>query len=158
MNYPVNPWCKNYWGLSRFSGISIGCAVLLYIGGGLPRIGPLVSQTKQTEYTLYFRPKWQNLYPISDYKSLKMIPFGAAHMYLYAFYMGDTYLRWSDQPHRKSLEKPKFSWWAAWRPSRPGLCVHRLNDRHTEPKSQCWGRPWKQCGGLLAEMSCPTGG
>ena len=26
----------------------------------------MVSQTKQTEYTPYFRPKWQNLYPISD--------------------------------------------------------------------------------------------
>ena len=26
----------------------------------------MVSQTKQTQYTPYFRPKWQNLYPISD--------------------------------------------------------------------------------------------
>ena len=26
----------------------------------------MVSQTKQTEYAPYFRPKWQNLYPISD--------------------------------------------------------------------------------------------
>ena len=26
----------------------------------------VASQTKQTEYTPYFRPKWQNLYPISD--------------------------------------------------------------------------------------------
>ena len=26
----------------------------------------MVSQTKQIEHTTYFRPKWQNLYPISD--------------------------------------------------------------------------------------------
>ena len=42
----------------------------------------MVSQTKQTDYTPYFRPKWQNLYPISDQKCLKMVPFGAAHTYM----------------------------------------------------------------------------
>ena len=39
----------------------------------------MVSHTKQAEYTPYFRPKWQNLYPISDQKCLKTVPFGAAH-------------------------------------------------------------------------------
>ena len=42
----------------------------------------MVSQTKQTDYTPHFRPKWQNLYPISDKKCLKMIPFGVAHTYM----------------------------------------------------------------------------
>ena len=39
----------------------------------------MVSQNKQAECTPYFRPKWQNLYPISDQKRLKTVPFGAAH-------------------------------------------------------------------------------
>ena len=37
------------------------------------------SQTKQTEYTPYFRPKWQ--------KCLKMVPFRVAHTW-YGLYMG----------------------------------------------------------------------
>ena len=40
-----------------FSSLSMATHVTLKV----------VSQTKQTEYTPYFRPKWQNLYPISDY-------------------------------------------------------------------------------------------
>ena len=42
----------------------------------------MAPQTKQTEYTPYSRPKWQNLYLISDYKCLKMIPIGAAHIHI----------------------------------------------------------------------------
>ena len=42
----------------------------------------MVSQSKQTEYIPYFRPKWQNLYPISDKKCLKMTPFRAAHTHM----------------------------------------------------------------------------
>ena len=45
----------------------------------------MVSQTKQTEYTPYFRhpiSDWKNLYPISDQRCSKMIPFGAAHTYM----------------------------------------------------------------------------
>ena len=33
---------------------------------GNTRYSKNLSQTKQTEYTPYFRPKWQNLYPILD--------------------------------------------------------------------------------------------
>ena len=32
--------------------------------------------------TPYFRPKWQNPYPISDYRCWKMKPFVAAHTYM----------------------------------------------------------------------------
>ena len=42
----------------------------------------MVSQAKQMEYTPYFRQKWQNLYPISDRKCSKMIPFGPVHTYM----------------------------------------------------------------------------
>ena len=48
---------------------------------GDTRYSKNLSQTKETEYTPYFRPKWQNLYPISDQKGLKMGPFGATHTY-----------------------------------------------------------------------------
>ena len=45
----------------------------------------MVSQTKRTEYTPYFRPKWQHLYPISDILENGALWGGT---YLYGLYMG----------------------------------------------------------------------
>ena len=60
----------------------------------------MVSQTKQTEYTPHFRPKWQNLYPISDKKCLKMIPFGW-HIHLISLYPYETRSKSSKNFHRR---------------------------------------------------------
>ena len=74
------------------------------------------NQTKQTEYAPYFRPKWQNLYPTSDKKCLKMIPFGAAHTYM-------AYI-WVEYPYGR-----KAFWW------------HVCADHRTQMWSQEYVRP-----------------
>ena len=55
-------------------------------------------------YTLYFRPKLQNLYPFSDQKCLKTVPFGAAHTckaYIWEYVVRGAY--WPVGKNRRAL-------------------------------------------------------